>query len=206
LDVEFVDGHVDRLATDERYRRDFAERLYAAVSGQAISVLVNNAAIQILRPIEELSAADWWTTLTTNLLGPFSLIQLLLSDLEATCGSVVNITSIHSHLTKSGFVAYATSKAALEGLTRGLAVELGGRVRVNAVSPAATDTPMLRAGFGAPDEAVRKLSGVHPIGRIAEPAEVANAAVFLASDAASFTTGSVLEVGGGIHARLHDPE
>jgi NAD(P)-dependent dehydrogenase (short-subunit alcohol dehydrogenase family) len=121
-------------------------------------------------------------------------------------GSVVNISSIHSTLTKPGFVCYATSKAALGGLTKSAAVELGAKVRINAINPAATATPMLVAGFEDKESALRELGSMHPLGRIAEPEEIARTAVFLASEKASFINGACLNVDGGISARLHDPE
>ena len=117
---------------------------------------------------------------------------------------MVNVASIHANLTKPGFVAYATSKAALVGLTRSMAVDLGRRVRVNAVLPAATATPMLTAGLGGAAE-LEALGAMHPLGRIARPEEIAAAVVYLASEAASFVTGTVLAVDGGVGARLHDP-
>jgi NAD(P)-dependent dehydrogenase (short-subunit alcohol dehydrogenase family) len=171
-----------------------------------LAALVNNAAIQIVLPTEELSIEDWRQTLDVNLVAPFVLSQQLLPELEAASGSVVNIASVHSTATKPGFVSYATSKAALSGMTRALAVDLGGRVRFNAIVPAATSTPMLRQGFAGNEAAMAELGAMHPLGRIAEPQEVAAAAVFLASKAASFVTGVSLNVDGGILARLHDPE
>jgi NAD(P)-dependent dehydrogenase (short-subunit alcohol dehydrogenase family) len=141
-----------------------------------------------------------------NLIAPFVLIRELLSCLSNANGSVVNINSIHGTLTKPGFVCYATSKAALGGLTKSTAVELGGQVRVNAINPAATATPMLVAGFEDKESALRELGRMHPIGRIAKPEEIAQAAVFLASEQASFITGACLNVDGGMAARLHDPE
>jgi NAD(P)-dependent dehydrogenase (short-subunit alcohol dehydrogenase family) len=174
-----------------------------AVSG--LSVLVNNAAVQILGRTEAVSVQDWEVTLRTNLVAPFMLAQALLPELERARGSVVNIASIHAVATKPGFVAYATSKAALVGLTRALAVDLGPRVRVNAVNPAATATPMLLAGFAGRERDLETLGRMHPLERIADPDEVARTALFLASDAASFITGSTLHIDGGIGARLHDP-
>ena len=89
-------------------------------------------------------------------------------------------------------------------LTRALAVDLGGRVRVNNISPGAISTSMLEAGFKGRPEARRKLGAVHPLGRVGTPAEVAQAALFLASAAASNITGIDLRVDGGVTARLHD--
>jgi NAD(P)-dependent dehydrogenase (short-subunit alcohol dehydrogenase family) len=117
----------------------------------------------------------------------------------------VHIGSIHSQLTKPGFTAYATSKAALAGLTRAMAVELGGTVRVNAIQPAAIATPMLEAGFADAPHLKSQLDAFHPTGAIGSPADVARAVLFLLDPVNSFLNGCVLPLGGGIHSRLHDP-
>ena len=184
---------------------DTVAAIRRAVDGKALRALVNNAALQVVKPVEALQPADWNATLAVNLLAPWYLTRGLLDLLEHGQGSVINIASIHGRLTKPGFTAYATSKAALEGLTRALAVELGGRVRVNAIAPAAVDTPLLQAGFAAGPSGLAALAAMHPAGRLAEPDDVAHAAAFLASDKAAFITGSVLGLDGGIGARLHDP-
>ena len=97
------------------------------------------------RSFEQLGLADWQETLDVNLMAPVAISRALLPQLKRQRGSIVHIGSIHSQLTKPGFTAYATSKAALAGLTRAMAVELGGSVRVNAIEPAAIATPMLEA-------------------------------------------------------------
>jgi len=185
-------------------RQAAIDQILAAVGNDGLTVLVNNAAVQVLGAVDGVSIDDWRSSLDVNLLAPVALTQILLPALERGRGSIVNVASIHANLTKPGFVAYATSKAALVGLTRSLAVDLGRRVRVNAVLPAATATPMLMAGLpGAGDRDA--LGAMHPLGRIARPEEVAAAVVYLASEAASFVTGAVLAVDGGVGARLHDP-
>jgi NAD(P)-dependent dehydrogenase (short-subunit alcohol dehydrogenase family) len=201
----YVQTDLERLCIDEEYRRDLTTRIVAAVAGAELHVLLNNAAVQILGGSDELTAAEWRRTLDVNLLAPFLLTQGLLAQLEATRGSVINISSIHAFLTKPGFVAYATSKAALTGLTRSMAVDLGARVRVNAICPAAVATPMLLEGFKGNQAGLEALAIMHPSGRIGTPDEVANVALFLASPAAGFISGSVLWVDGGIGGRLHDP-
>jgi NAD(P)-dependent dehydrogenase (short-subunit alcohol dehydrogenase family) len=171
----------------------------------ALRGIVNNAATQILGGIDRLTFEDWKDTLQTNLLAPFFLVQSLLPELESAAGSVVNISSIHEKLTKPGFVAYATSKSALSGLTRAMAVDLGGRVRVNAICPAAIHTPMLAAGFAERPDAFAALHDAHPTGRIGTPEEVAHLARYLIAEAPAFLNGSCLGLDGGIAGRLHDP-
>jgi NAD(P)-dependent dehydrogenase (short-subunit alcohol dehydrogenase family) len=201
----FLQFDICTFARDHGYREQTLQQLRELAGPDGLHVLVNNAAVQLLNSTERVTVDELHETLDTNLVGPFLLLQGLLGELERAGGSVINIGSIHATATKPGFVCYATSKAALVGLTRNLAVDLGPRVRVNAINPAATATPMLLAGFEGNDEGFQALRGMHPLQRIAEPIEVAAVAVFLASSQASFITGAALSVDGGIGARLHDP-
>jgi NAD(P)-dependent dehydrogenase (short-subunit alcohol dehydrogenase family) len=201
-----VVADVARTCRDLDHRAELLDEVRAQCGDKGVHALVNNAAIQVLGSVEELTVDDWTLTLDTNLLAPFVLIRELLGELRAAGGSVVNIGSVHAALTKPGFTCYATSKSALAGLTRSLAVELSGSVRVNCIHPAATRTPMLEAGFAGREDSLRELSAMHPLGRIADPAEVAQVALFLASEQASFITGASIDVDGGIGGRLHDPE
>jgi NAD(P)-dependent dehydrogenase (short-subunit alcohol dehydrogenase family) len=120
-------------------------------------------------------------------------------------GTVVNIGSIHAKLTKPAFISYATSKAALRGLTQSLAVYCGEDIRVNMVEPAAIATPILLEGFVGNPDALEGLENYHPVGRLGLPVEVAELVVYLVSDVSSFMTGSVIEFKGRIGSRLHDP-
>lgn len=201
----FLRFDIRDLAREGSERDRTVRQIREALGGEGLSVLVNNAAVQLLNPTERITAEEFHETLDTNLVGPFVLVQVLLTELERARGSVINIGSVHATATKPGFVSYATSKAALVGLTRSLAVDLGPRVRVNAINPGATATPMLLAGFEGKDDAFRQLEGMHPLERIARPDEIAAVAVFLASEQASFMTGAALSVDGGIAGRLHDP-
>jgi NAD(P)-dependent dehydrogenase (short-subunit alcohol dehydrogenase family) len=202
----FVQGDLERLVEDDPYRAEYIDQIRHALDGDGLTALVNNAALQIVRSTEDLSMRDWRRTLDTNLLAPFALTQAFLPELKRARGSVINIASVHARVTKPGFACYATSKAALVGMTRSLAVDLGGAVRVNAINPAATGTSMLLEGFEGREDALANLAAMHPSGRIAEPAEIARVAVFLASQDAAFINGAALDVDGAIGARLHDPE
>jgi len=204
LPYEILQFDVSRLSRADAACESFCRRVEELTEGH-LDALVNNAAIQIVKPIQEITAADWDATLATNLLAPFWLVQRFLPMLRAAKGSMVNIASIHAMVTKSEFTVYATSKGALVTLTRSLAIELAPDIRVNAVIPAATDTPMLLAGFKDNADGLQVLADYHPLGRVAQPEEVAQIALFLASPQASFMTGAIVNVDGGIGACLHDP-
>ncbi len=169
-------------------------------------LLINNAAVQILDNLIDLSLQDWTQTLNVNLTGPLLLSQVFLARLEASQGSIINIASIHHQLTKKRFVSYATSKSALVGLTKALSVDLQGRVRVNAISPAAIDTQMLRDGFGNNEAKVQLLNEMHPSQRIGKPQEVSQLALLLAEDKLGFINGANLNIDGGISNVLKDLE
>lgn len=202
----FIHEDVESLTAGEQQRAAFLQKVKIALPPEGLHVLINNAAVQILNRTESVTIEDWHRTMNTNLVAPFFLAQGLIADIERAGGSVINVASIHATATKPGFVCYATSKAALIGLTRSMAIDLGPRVRVNAISPAATATPMLLAGFSDKPESFHRLASMHPLERIAEPAEVADIALFLASDRARFVTGASFNIDGGMGVRLHDPE
>ena len=205
LPYEILHFDISRLSHTDATCESFCRRVEEFAEGH-LDVLVNNAAVQIVKPIQEISADDWDVTLATNLLAPFWLVQRFLPILLAAKGSVVNIASIHATVTKPGFTVYATSKGALVALTRSLAIELAPDIRVNAVLPAATDTTMLRAGFGDNLKGLKTLGSYHPLARISQPEEIAQVALFLASPRTSFMTGAAVNVDGGISACLHDPD
>lgn len=201
----FIAADLNDIATSEKAADEFVEAVKKASADKPIKALINNAAIQILGKTEDLKASDFTFSFNVNTLAPFLLTQGFLSDLTQSNGSVLNIGTVHVQSTKAEFAAYATTKTSMHGLTRALAVDLGGRVRVNTLAPAATETPMLKEGFvGKPDE-YKALADSHPIGRIANVSEIAKTALFLCSDDASFITGATLFADGGILSRLHDP-
>lgn len=200
-----VRADLNRVVADLAYREQVVQHIRTLVGPDGINALINNAAVQRLGDFASLDDAAWSDTLNVNVLAPAVLIREFIDDLYKNSGAVVNISSIHATLTKPNFTAYATSKAALNGLTRALAVECGGRFRINSVNPAAIDTPMLRAGFVDNPDGLRALTGHHPVGRIGTPNEVAALCVFLCSQQAAFINGAVWGIDGGIAGRLCDP-
>lgn len=201
----FIKADLEKFCQSTEYQDEIVETIYKSLEDKGLNGLINNAAVQIIKSTDNLTIDDWHKTLDINLIAPFLLTKLFLPQLESTFGSVVNIASIHSQLTKPQFVCYATSKSALVGLTKSMAVDLGSRIRVNAICPAAVETPMLISGFEGDEESLKELNSKHPLNRLAQPEEIAEAAFFLVSQTSSFITGTTLNVCGGISSRLHDP-
>ena len=212
-DAEVIDDNItnlkidlEKIVSDEAYGDKFRDIVLDITSGNGLHSLINNAAVQILGSTKDVSRRAWQTSMNVNLSAPFFLTQMFLESLNNNEGAVVNISSIHALQTKRNFVSYATSKGALSSLTRNLAVDLGNAVRVNAIEPAAVSTDMLRAGFEGKEEQYKLLEAFHPIARIATPEEVAQLALFLCSNKASFIHGACINATGGIHGCLSDPD
>lgn len=193
---------IQKFVKDAAYRVKFTN-VFDRVVPQ-LDVLINNAAVQRLGKLENIRLEDWQETMNVNLTGPMMLSKLFLSRLEASSGNIINIASIHQQLTKPRFISYATSKSALVGLTKALALDLEGRIRVNAISPAAIDTKMLREGFHNDERAIKALAELHPVQRIGLPEDVAELAFFVASEKGSFINGANLQLDGGISSVLKD--
>ncbi|MFD2936751.1 SDR family NAD(P)-dependent oxidoreductase [Spirosoma flavum] len=211
LDIQDSEHHqADRLiqfdlhqfSTNDEYRHEWKHNFNVLIP--ELHVLINNAAVQLLDSLAGLKLDDWNHTMTVNLTGPLLLSQHFLETLEEVNGCIINIGSIHQQLTKRRFISYATSKSALIGLTRALAVDLEGRVRVNAISPAAIETDMLLAGFDGNQGALDELRKIHPVQRIGAPKDVAKMALFLASENSGFIHGANLTLDGGISSVLKD--
>lgn len=164
-----------------------------------LDVLVNNAGVYALAPIEELSAAEYHRHFDTNVLGLLLATKASVPLFPATGGSIVNISSVVSTLAPAGGVIYVGTKGAVDSITKSLAKELAPRkIRVNAVNPGFVITEGTRtAGFAGGEFEAWAVAN-SPLGRAGQPEDIAAAAAFLASDDASWITGELLRVGGGI--------
>jgi len=165
-----------------------------------LDILVNNAGIQISRPTEELSSADFDRVVAVNLRGAFlcarEAIRQFLGDEKA--GAIVNVSSVHQLIPKPGYLGYSTSKGGMMNLTRTLALEYASRgIRVNGLGPGATVTPINRAWIDDPVKRAAVESHI-PMRRAGDASEMAAAAAFLCSDDASYITGQTLFVDGGL--------
>lgn len=187
-----IAAHSGRPEELERLVKDVMERF------SRIDVLVNNAATNpYMGPVIGAELAAWDKTFEVNLRGVFVLTKLVYeASMEKHGGAIVNVASIGGLRPGVGLGIYNVTKAGVIMLTRQLARELGGKVRVNAVAPGVIKTRFAEALWG--NEAILdRVLAANPMGRIGEPEEVAAAVLFLVSDAASYVNGEVLVIDGG---------
>ena len=173
----------------------------------SLDVLVNNAGIDIEGPLVEMSSSVWDRQLDVNLKGAFLCSKYAIPRMRGRGGAIVNISSVRAFVSYEGNAAYDASKAGMIGLTRALALEHGrDGIRVNAICPGYIDTPMMDDWLrmqADPEATMRQVVSVHPVGRVGTPRDVAEAALFLASDAAAFISGTFLVVDGAMSAAGH---
>jgi NAD(P)-dependent dehydrogenase (short-subunit alcohol dehydrogenase family) len=172
-----------------------------------VDILVNNAGIELDKTLSTLTVADWDLVMNVNLRGAFLLAKELLPVFPQSGASIVNISSVHATHAFPDSIPYACSKAAMVALTRNLALDLASRhIRVNCICPGYIDTRLWEhylQSSAKPDEVAQKTAALHPVGRRGIPNDVAEAALFLASDSSAFITGTDLIVDGGLTVRAH---
>ncbi len=166
-----------------------------------VTTLMNGAvAVTPDKNVENLSLEDWERTLRTNLTGYFLMCKYAIPSMRASGegGSIVNIASSHGHYALHGRIGYCTTKAAIHHMTRVIALDYGHEnIRCNSISPGPIDTDRVLRRFGTREKSNALRGPMQVLGRTGTVAEVANAALFLASDEASFVTGADLRVDGG---------
>ena len=197
--AKFIQGDVTK-AEDCRRAVEESTRMFGG-----LDILVNCAGIIYRnRTVEQTTEEEWDATFDVNVKGTFLMCKYVMPALRERKGCIVNLSSYVGLVGFRGASAYAASKAAIINLTRSMALDHAREgVRVNAVCPGSVDTEMIHAAwekFGDMEEARRLWSEKHPVGRIAQPEEVARTILFLASDDASFITGTALAVDGGLTA------
>jgi NAD(P)-dependent dehydrogenase (short-subunit alcohol dehydrogenase family) len=167
-----------------------------------INILVNNAAVLLPGTAESLSEEDFDQTFDINVKGLWLMSRAVLAHMRvAGGGSIVNIGSVLSMVGARNRVAYSASKGAVMAMTKAMALDHAAEnVRVNCIAPGIVETEMV-ARFSTDENARKQRVALHPMGRFGQPAEIASAAVFLASDESGWTTGSVLTIDGGYSAQ-----
>ncbi len=200
LQIREIGGRAEVFEADVREESQVARvrEFYEVKFGGRLQILVNNAGINIRKPVTEFTLSEWHQVMDTNMTSVFLLCRAFVPLMTGQgYGRIINMTSMMAHISLPGRTAYSASKTALLGFTRALALELAGeQITVNGISPGVCDTeinaplmqnPGLRAEFLAKT----------PVGRWGLPSEIGAAAVFLCSESAGFMTGTDLVIDGG---------
>ena len=196
-------SHPDSVEQIFQQARDFHSTLDA---------LINNAAVQVAKPLVDTTVEEWDSVMASNLRSVFLFVKLAHPLMKAAgSGAIVNVASVHAVQSSINIAAYAASKGGMLALTRAMAIEFApDNIRANAILPGAVDTPMLRAGLGRGhvgqgdmQERLDNLARRTVNGRVGTPEEIAHAIYFLAdNEQSSFMTGQAMIVDGGATARL----
>jgi dihydroanticapsin dehydrogenase len=200
-------GTVSFIQADVRKSLDVQTLVDKAIATYGtIDVVCNDAGIELIRPLIRTTEEEWDNVLDTNLKGMFLVSKFALPHLiKKKKGSIINIASQLGLVGLERWAAYCASKGGVIMLTKAMAVEYGTYgIRVNCICPGAIETPMMERELGLeknPEEAKKHFISLHPIGRLGKPEEIAEAALFLASERSSFITGSALVVDGGFTTR-----
>lgn len=206
-------GRAAAVPADVRDPRSVAAAVQSTVEMfGSLDILVTCAGIQAYGTVADTDVRTWDEVFAVNVKGVFLAARAALPHLRRSDeGAIVVVSSVQALATQTGVAAYAASKGALNALTRSMAIdEAGHGVRVNAVCPGSVDTPMLRRSArqfsdGSPEGADQTVAGwgrSHPLGRVAQPSEVAEVVSFLAGPRSSFMTGEEVRVDGGLLAGL----
>ena len=203
LDVSSLDAdvHLPGDLSENAYTNSLVEKAAEQLGG--LDILVNNAGIMRRGPVTASSDEDFDISMAINVKAPFQLCRQAIPLMEKqNAGVIVNVASCWGVHPGPGHAVYCMTKAALASLTQCMGRDHAGQgVRINAVCPNEVDTPMLRTGFELrgynPDTAVAELDKTVPLGRIAQPEDIAEVVLFLASDQSRYICGELIEVNGG---------
>ena len=209
--VVVADRVTEGIAAEAHLPGDLLDRLYcdglaaaASVALGGLDIVINNAGVITRGPVTETSDADWDLSMGVNVEAPFRICRAAIPLMAETGGgTIVNTASCWGGKSPGpNHAIYCMTKAAIASLTQCMGMDHAHQgIRINAVCPNEVNTPMLRSGFAKrgfdPDKAVEELGRSVPLGRIAEPEDIADVVLFLASDAARYMCGALVEVNGG---------
>ncbi len=197
-----ADAHLPGDLMDPQYSDELAATAQQALGG--LDIVINNAGVITRGPVTETSDADWALSMGVNVEAPFRICRAAIPLMAETGGgAIVNTSSCWGGKAPGpNHALYCMTKAAIASLTECMGMDHAHQgIRINAVCPNEVNTPMLRSGFAKrgfdPDKAVAELGKTVPLGRIAEPEDIADVVLFLASDAARYMCGALVEVNGG---------
>lgn len=196
-----AEAHLDGNLLEAGYADGLAAAAARALG--RLDIVVNNAGVITRGPVTETSDADWDLSVGVNVQAPFRICRAAVPIMAGQGGgAIVNVASCWGLRPGPNHAVYCMTKAAIASLTQCMGMDHAHQgVRINAVAPNEVNTPMLRTGFAKrgfdPDTAVAELGKTVPLGRIAEPEDIADVILFLASDAARYMAGTVVEVNGG---------
>jgi len=205
------DGSVLFVAGDTSsgdHAKDLVARATEAFGG--LDILVNNAAVQVEKTIVDTTDEEWDQIFAINVRGVFLTCRAAIPAMDQSGGgSIVNIGSYDGFVADPGLAAYCATKGAVHALSRAIAVDHGAQnIRCNVICPGWIKTDMMDAYLASvedPKEAEKALNANQPIGRIGRPEDIANMALYLASDEAAFTTGQLMVCDGGLTAKASQP-
>ncbi len=206
-EIDATGGNAHFIRTDVTSLADMEAIAATAIDRYGrIDILVNNAAQAIGGVVDEIDEATWNRVITTNLTSVWRGMKVCVPQMrKQKKGAVVNMSSVQALAGFKGWAAYAAAKGGINALTQQTAVDLAPfGIRVNAVAPGTIMTPLNEKVFREhphPDELIATWNKAHPLGRFGQPEEVAETVVFLASDRASFITGEIVRVDGGLVVR-----
>jgi NAD(P)-dependent dehydrogenase (short-subunit alcohol dehydrogenase family) len=184
--------------------RNLARRTLETFS--EVHVLLNNAAIQVNKTVEDTTVEEWNREIAVNIGGVFLCSKFFLPHLRKTQGNIISMSSVNGFFVEPMCAGYCATKAAIMGLTKAMAIDHGkDGIRVNCICPGYIDAGLAEGYFQAqPDPAAARVAAgkLHALGRIGRPEEVGRIAVYLASDEASFMTGAAVVVDGGFGSGL----
>jgi 3-oxoacyl-[acyl-carrier protein] reductase len=198
--VKIFKAHAYKVLAPTRQDMDLRDNhAIAAYCGKidgAVDVIVNNAGINTIATVENLGHEVFQDMLQINLLAPLAIIRFLKDKMrQNSLGKIVNISSIWSAVSKEGRSGYAATKAAINSITKTLSLELAPNILINAVAPGFVNTELTQQNNST--EEMKKIASAIPVGRLAEPAEIARLVYFLASEHNTYITGQTILIDGG---------